>query len=153
MQRKAKRMRRRRGEEGWTFVETLIVIAIILILITTVAFYAASAFGQARVTQAKIQIETFKVALISYAIDTGTFPTQEQGLKALHEKPDTAPLPKAWRKYLEQDVPLDPWGHDYLYFNPIPDEIAASGDSYGIRCLGADGKEGGEGDNADISTW
>jgi len=136
-------------EDGWTFVETLIVIAIILILTGTVGFIAFRYIDNAKVVAARSQIETFSVALNSYLFDNGSYPTQEQGLQALWQKPSTAPIPTDWKgPYLEKDVPNDPWGHPYQYLVPGP-----SGLPFGLRSFGSDGVEGGDGNAKDITSW
>lgn len=138
-----------RSEDGWTFMETLIVIAIILILTATVGFVAINSLEKSRVAAAKIQIESLATALEAYYIDCGNYPTAEQGLSALRKKPETFPSSDGWGgPYLYKDAPKDPWGHEYEYTNPAPD-----GSPYGIRSFGADGIEGGEGKNADIKNW
>lgn len=138
-----------RSEDGWTFMETLIVIAIILILTATVGFVAINSLEKSRVAAAKIQIESLATALEAYYIDCGNYPTAEQGLGALRKKSETFPSSDGWGgPYLYKDAPKDPWGHEYEYTNPAPD-----GSPYGIRSFGADGVEGGEGKNADIKNW
>ena len=138
-----------KGSEGWSYVETLIVIAIVLVLTAVVAVTAVSSLSKARVAGAKTQIESFTVALESYYIDCGFYPSQSQGLEALRKKPDTYPVSDFWAgPYISKSVPKDPWGNEYRYLSPAPD-----GSSYGVMSLGADGLEGGEGINADISSW
>jgi len=138
-----------RSEDGWTFMETLIVIAIILILTATVGFVAINSLEKSRVAAAKIQIESLATALEAYYIDCGNYPTAEQGLGALRKKPETFPSSDGWGgPYLYKDAPKDPWDHEYEYTSPAPD-----GSPYGIRSFGADGVEGGEGKNADIKNW
>jgi len=137
------------SEQGWTFVETIIVIAIILILTGTVGFIAFRYIDSAKQVAARTQIETFSVALSSYLFDNGGYPTQEQGLSALWQKPNTAPIPSNWRgPYIEKPVPNDPWGHPYQYIVPGP-----SGLPFGVSSLGSDGLEGGEGNAKDITSW
>ncbi len=136
-------------EAGWTFIETLIVIGIVMILTSTVGFMAVRYLDKARTVAARSQIETFAMALDSYYLDCGTYPTADQGLKSLWEKPSLAPVPKGWSgPYLSKPVPADPWGNEYAYSVPGP-----SGLPFGIRSLGADGREGGEGKDADVATW
>lgn len=138
-----------RNEDGWSFMETLIVIAIILILTTTVGFMAINSLEKSRVAAAKTQIESFATAVEAYYIDCGNFPTTEQGLSALRKKPETEPSSDNWGgPYLYKDAPKDPWGNEYEYISPAPD-----GSPYGIRSFGADGIEGGEDKNADIKSW
>ena len=137
------------SESGWTFMETLIVIAIVLILTATVGFVAIGSLEKARVAGAKTQIDSFCTALESYYIDCGNYPTTEQGLEALREKPETEPSSDFWRgPYIYKKVPKDPWGNAYEYLNP-----GIEGNSFSIRSFGADGREGGEEKNADITSW
>ena len=138
-----------RNEDGWSFMETLIVIAIILILTTTVGFMAINSLEKSRVAAARTQIESFATAVEAYYIDCGNFPTTEQGLSALRKQPETEPSSDNWGgPYLYKDAPKDPWGNEYEYISPAPD-----GSPYGIRSFGADGIEGGEDKNADIKSW
>ena len=134
---------------GWTFMETIIVIAIILILTSSVGYVAVQYLDKARVATAKSQIESFSTALESYYIDCGRYPTTEQGLKALWQKPVVEPKSDNWAgPYIYKSIPLDPWGNAYEYTVP-----AFNGLPYGIRSFGADGREGGEKNDADISSW
>ncbi|MFW6293721.1 MAG: type II secretion system major pseudopilin GspG [Spirochaetota bacterium] len=136
-------------EAGWTFVETIIVIAIILVLTATVGFVAFRSLGTANVAAARSQIDTFSTALNSYLVDNRRYPTEEQGLDALWQRPSLEPVPENWQgPYLERPVPEDPWGNPYEYVAPGPDGLP-----YGIRSLGADGFPGGEGQDADIVSW
>lgn len=139
----------RKYEEGWSFVETLIVMAIVLILTAAVGFSAIKQIEKARVVTTKTQIETFCLALDSYYMDVGSYPTSEQGLEALFSKPASLTDNNNWDgPYLSKALPKDPWGNDYQYF--IPGE---NGLPYGISSFGKDGMEGGEGKNADIKSW
>ena len=91
---------------------------------------------------------TVIAALKLYKLDNGRYPTTEQGLQALVEKPTSEPIPANWKSggYLEK-MPKDPWGHDYLYLNPgIKREID-------VLSYGADGQQGGEGFDADLGSW
>lgn len=138
-----------KDDGGWTFMETLIVLAVILILTATTGFVAVGALEKARVAAAKTQMESLATALEAYYMDCGNYPTAEQGLSALRRKPETSPSSDNWGgPYLYKDAPRDPWGYDYEYTVPAPD-----GSAYGIRSFGADGREGGEGKDADIKTW
>lgn len=138
-----------KNEDGWTFMETLIVLAIILILTATVGFTAVGYLEKARNAAAKTQIESLCTALEAYYIDCGNYPTTEQGLSALRRKPESSPSSDNWTgPYLYKNVPLDPWGFEYEYMVPGPD-----GSAYGIRSFGADGKEGGTEKNSDITSW
>ena len=141
--------KRNDGEAGWTFIETMIVIGIILILTSTVGFMAFKYIGRAKEAAARSQIETFALALNAYLIDCKRYPTQEQGLDSLWEKPVLEPLPSGWNgPYVAKKIPTDPWGDKYEYRVPGP-----SGLPFGIRSLGADDAEGGDGENRDITSW
>jgi general secretion pathway protein G len=134
-------------EDAWTFIETLIVIGIIMILTASVGFAAFRYIDQAKVATTKSQIETFSMALNSYFFDTGAFPTQDEGLSALWTKPSSGG--ERWKgPYLQKAVPKDPWGNAYEYTVP-----GINGLPFGVRSFGSDGKEGGEGNAADISSW
>jgi general secretion pathway protein G len=138
-----------RGDGGWTFIETLIVMAIVMILTASVGFMAYRYVDKAKTVAAKSQIETYALALDSYFIDCGRYPTQEQGLKALGERPTVEPVPAGWNgPYVNKAIQNDPWGNAYEYTAP-----GKSGLPFGIRSLGADGKEGGNEKDVDISSW
>lgn len=127
-------------------METLIVLAIVLILSASVGFTSSRYLSTARRVSAKTQIESFKLGLLQYCLDTGAYPNQAEGLDALRRCP---PGVDAWKgPYLERDLPLDPWGHSYIYYNPGPD-----GSEFGVACLGADGQNGGRGKDEDILSW
>lgn len=136
-------------EGGWTFIETIIVIGIILILTSSVGFMAVKYLDRARSVTARSQVETLALALDSYMLDCGEYPTEEEGLSVLWEKPTSSGNSSKWNgPYLGKPVPKDPWGHDYEY--SVPGE---NGLPFGIRSNGADGVVGGEGNNADITSW
>ncbi len=140
---------RRRRQAGFTFIEIMVSMMILLILIGAAGFTYVRYISRARVVSAKNQIEAFVVSMNSYFIDNDVYPTQDQGLGALWEKPALAPAPNNWNgPYLSKPVPKDPWGHDFQYLSPGPNGLA-----YGIRSFGADGTEGGTGNNADINSW
>ena len=136
-------------ENGLTFMETIIVISIILLVAGTVTITAISLLGTSRQAVAKTQIDSFKTALETYYLKYHAYPTQEQGLDSLRKKPSLEPVPAGWDKpIVDREIPKDPWGNEYKFVVPSP-----MNDPYGIICYGADGKEGGEGDNADITSW
>ncbi len=138
--------RRRRNRQGVTLIEMLVVVTIIALFAALVAPKILGRADQARITAAKVQIQNFQGALAQYKLDVGTFPSTEMGLKALREKPDGV---ESWRgPYLPKDVPVDPWGHDYIYKFP-----GEHGDEPDIVSLGADGQNGGTEINADILSW
>jgi general secretion pathway protein G len=135
---------------GFTLLEILVVVMIITILATIVGVNVAKEPGRARVVAAKTQIGVFRQALQMYQMDQGQYPTQEQGLKALCERPQIPPLPAKYRAegYLDsRNLPKDPWNHDYIYLIPGPE-----GAPYEIVTYGSDGEIGGEGESADISS-
>jgi len=138
---------RRRSQAGVTLIEMLVVVTIIGLFIALVGPKLWSHVDEAKITAARTQIDNFQAALGAYKLDTGTFPTTEQGLIALRIKPADAPQ---WNgPYLPKDVPKDPWGVDYIY--RFPGEHG--GDEPDIICMGADRQPGGEGINADIVSW
>ena len=135
---------------GFTLLEILVVVMIITILATIVGVSVSRRPGEARVMAAKVQIAAFRTALDLYRMDQGQFPSQEQGLKALCEKPTIPPIPDKYpdEPYLRsRKVPMDPWKHDYVYLVP-----GAQGEKYEIISYGAGGEQGGEGEAADISS-
>lgn len=137
-----------KNDDGWTFMETIIVIAIILLLTATTGFVATSYLEKARKANAQTQIDTFCIALESYYIDMGNYPPEDIGLNALREKP-SATNEQAWSgPYIYKKVPKDPWGNEYHYKMP-----GENGNPYEITSYGADGLEGGEGKNEDIKSW
>lgn len=128
---------------GFTLLELLVVVAIIGLL---AAFVGPRLFGnvsKSEVTTAKAQIEAFSRALESYRLDMGEFPETSQGLQVLVTRPDESPK---WNgPYLQKEVPLDPWGHAYVYKHP-----GSQNRDYDIVSYGQDGKQGGSGDDADL---
>ncbi|MBL8966372.1 MAG: type II secretion system major pseudopilin GspG [Spirochaetaceae bacterium] len=138
-----------RTDEGWTFVETVIVVAIIAVLTGTVGFAGSKYVDLARRVSAATQIETLRLSLEAYYLDAGAYPTAGQGLEALWEKPSLAPVPAKWNgPYLDRRPAGDPWGNPFLFRRPGPEGLA-----YGISSLGADAREGGVGAAADINSW
>lgn len=138
-----------RDDGGWTFLETIVVISIILLLSGTVGIVAVGQLGRARVAVARAQLAGFALALESYALDCGSYPTEAQGLEALWARPMMAPVPEGWAgPYLMREVGADPWGNPYEYRVPGPHGLP-----YEIRSLGSDGLPGGEGRAADILSW
>lgn len=138
-----------RRREGFTLIEVLVVIVVIAILASFVAPSLFRNVGDARVAAARTQIETFGTALDAYRLDNGSYPTTEQGLGALWERPTINP-PSDWRApYLRKAVPTDPWGHEYVYLSPG----RVNPQSYDLSSMGADGRVGGDGDDADILSW
>ncbi len=140
-----------RGNAGFTLIELMIVIAIIGILSIIVVPRFMDIPQKARVEATKQQIAAFGLALDRYNLDNGIYPTTEQGLAALIERPSSEPAPMNYNEggYLKKkELPKDPWGRDYIYRSP-----GDHGNDYEIMSLGADGRDGGEGVNADIKSW
>jgi general secretion pathway protein G len=138
--------RRQRRQAGVTLIEMLVVVTIIALFAALVAPGMFSQADKARVTAARAQIKNLQTALGAYKLDTGMFPTSEQGLQALRVAP---PNVAQWAgPYLQTDVPPDPWGHPYLYKFP-----GDHGDEPDIMSYGADGVLGGEKFDADITSW
>ena len=134
-------------EAGWTFVETIIVIGIVLILTSSVGFTAFGYIDRAKSVTARNEIENYSLALSTYYLDCRQFPTEEQGLISLWEKPSSDS--RGWSgPYVTKKPGLDPWKNDYEFTVPGP-----KGLPFGIRSFGADKMEGGEGDSQDISSW
>ena len=137
--------KQKRNISGFTLIELLIVMVIISLL---AALVAPRFFGQekkAKQRGAKGQIALLESAVDTYRLDIGRYPTSEQGLKALRERPDG--IDKWDGPYLRKELPLDPWGNPYVYESP-----SEYGD-FAIMSYGADGKPGGEGMDLDIVSW
>ena len=134
---------------GFTLIEILVVIVVIAILATLVAPNIFQHVGAAKDATAKSQIEMLGAALDAYRLDNGRYPTTEQGLNALWEKPTIDPPPNWRAPYLRKPVPLDPWGHAYAYL--FPGQVNPQG--YDLVSYGEDGKPGGDGPNTDITSW
>lgn len=139
--------KRRNGRRaGITLIEMLVVVTIIALFAALVAPRMFRQSDKARVTAAHAQINSFMTALGAYKLDTGVFPSTEEGLQALRTKP--ANLDQWQGPYLPQEIPVDPWGHAYVYKYP-----GEHGDEPDVICYGADGQPGGDGTNADIVSW
>lgn len=143
-------MSRVSNQWGLTLIEILVVIVILGVMASLVGPAVFGHVGTAKTTTAKSQIELLSAALDAYRLDTGVYPTTEQGLAALREEPIAPPLVREWRgPYLRREVPLDPWGRPYIYRSP-GDENAIGFD---LLSYGLDGEAGGEGESADIVSW
>jgi len=138
--------RRRTRRAGITLIEMLVVVMIIALFAALVAPRMFKQTDKARVAAAHAQINSFMTALGAYKLDTGVFPSTEEGLQALRLKP--ANLAQWQGPYLPQDIPVDPWQHPYIYKYP-----GDHGDEPDVISYGADGQPGGDGINADIVSW
>ncbi len=138
---------RRPGIAGFTLLEMLIVMVIIGLLAGIVGPRLFGKVDSSKVQTAKTQIKMLKSAVGILQLDIGKIPSQEQGLKLLVEPPSEEPQRTAWKgPYIDNKLPLDPWNTPYVY--KVPGD---AGQPFAIVSLGADGKEGGEGLNADIT--
>ncbi len=139
------------ASSGFSLIELMIVVVILGLLAAVLVPKIMDRPDQARVTKTKVDIRNIENALKLYKLDNGRYPTTEQGLKALIEKPTSSPEPKNWKKggYLEgASAPVDAWGVEYIFRSP-----GDQGRDYEIISLGADAKEGGEEYDADIFSW
>lgn len=136
----------RHKQAGFSLIEILVVLVIMGLLIGIVAPNVIGFASKARIERVATDFHALETALKLYRLENFTYPTSEQGLEALVEKPSLAPVPKNWRKYLDEE-PKDPWGNTYLYLSP-----GENGD-FDIYTLGADGLSGGEGENKDRGNW
>lgn len=136
---------------GFSLIELMIVIVILGLMATMLVPRIMDRPDEARATVAATDIKAIESALKFYRLDNGFYPSTEQGLAALVNKPSGKPEPRNYKSggYLEGDgAPLDPWGNAYLYRAP-----GQAGRDYEIISLGADSKEGGTDANKDIKSW
>ena len=138
--------RRRRSQAGLTLIEMLVVVTIIAVFAAVVGPRVLQRADVAKKTAVRQQINSFNTALGAYKLDTSLFPSNEQGLKALREKPEGV---NGWQgPYLPQEIPTDPWNRPYIYKYP-----GEHGDEPDIISYGADGQPGGTDMNEDIVSW
>ena len=131
---------------GFTLIEVMVVIVILGVLAALVVPRVMNRPDEARAVAARQDIAAIMQSLKLYRLDNQRYPTAEQGLRALVQKPTAGPAPANWRPYLEK-LPADPWGRPYQYLNPgLHGEVD-------VLSLGADGQPGGEGKDADIGSW
>lgn len=135
----------KRLQAGFTLLELLVVMLIIGLLAGYVAPQYFRQVGKSEVKVAKAQVEALSKALDQYRLDTGHYPTGEQGLGALTSKP--ANETKWDGPYLQKAVPLDPWGNPYQYKRP------GEHGEFDLFSFGKDGQVGGSGEDADITSW
>lgn len=132
---------------GFTLIEVMVVVVILGILASIIIPKIMDKPDEARVVKAKSDIRNIESSLEIYRLDNYVYPTTDQGLDALVNKPSSNPPPPHWKQYLDR-LPMDPWGHPYQYLNP-----GTHGGSVDIWSYGADGQPGGDGINADIGNW
>ncbi len=137
-----------RARAAFTLIEIMVVIVILGLLAALVVPKLIGRTEEAKKTQTRVQIKSLQQALELFKLDNGFYPTTDQGLDALVRAPEAGRTPKNYRKggYIDR-VPKDPWGNPYVYVSP-----GQHGD-YDISSYGADGVQGGEGEDADINSW
>jgi general secretion pathway protein G len=132
------------GSQGFTLIELLVVLVIIGLLATLVAPNFIGQSEKAKPKAAMAQLQNLRNALDMFQLDVGRYPSSEEGLQALRQRPGSAPR---WAgPYLRDELPLDPWGRPYVYRSP-----GEGGGNYDLGSYGADGRSGGDGNNADIA--
>ncbi|PKF51400.1 type II secretion system major pseudopilin GspG [Enterovibrio nigricans] len=137
-----------RRQQGFTLLEIMVVIVILGVLASFVAPNLLGNVDKADQQKAVTDISTLEGAMDMYRLDNSVYPTTDQGLDALVNKPNSSPEPRSYRQdgYVKR-LPQDPWGNDYQYLNP------GEHGTIDIFTLGADGQDGGEGINQDIGNW
>jgi general secretion pathway protein G len=136
----------RRVQAGFTLIELMVVLVIIGVLAALIVPNVLDRADDARATAARTDVNNLMQALKLYRLDNQRYPSAEQGLQALVQRPSAGPQPNNWKPYLER-LPNDPWGRPYQYLNPgVKGEID-------VMSFGADGQAGGEGKNADVGSW
>lgn len=138
----------KRNAHGFTLIEVMVVVVILSILAAWVVPKIFSRPDEARLSRVKGDVRAISNALELYRLDNFVYPSTDQGLEALVKEPTNEPLPRNWKAdgYLER-VPNDPWGTPYQYLSP------GENGEYDVFSLGADGRAGGEGVNADVGNW
>lgn len=133
-------------QRGFSLIEIMVVVVILGILASIVVPKIIGRPDEARVVKAKQDILAIQNALDLYKLDNGFYPSTDQGLFALVEKPNTSPTPRNWKPYLKS-LPQDPWGRDYLYLSP------GQHSEVDVFTFGANGQPGGTGVDSEIGNW
>lgn len=135
-----------RAHSGFTLIEMLVVLVIVGMLAGLVGPKLFGRVDSSKIKTADVQVKMFKGSLETFRLDVGRFPSAAEGLQVLNTPPSEDRAKAQWRgPYLDQDLPADPWGNPYQYSVP-----GAGGQPFALYSLGADGKRGGEGADADI---
>ena len=139
-----------RRRRGFTLIELLVVIAIIATLASVIAPSIFGNVGESRRSAAKSQIQILSLALDAYRLDNDSLPTTQQGLDALRNIPTSGAVPANWKgPYVRQIIPNDPWGRPYVYISPG----ISNPNSFDLYTLGRDGRQGGSGEDSDVTSW
>lgn len=135
-------------QRGFSLIEILVVLVIMGLLISIIAPNVMGRADEARIQKVFADFSAIETALRMYRLDNYDYPSSEQGLSALVERPSLEPVPRNWKSdgYLES-LPVDPWGNPYLYLSP------GQNGPYDIFTYGADGARGGSGQNSDYGNW
>ncbi len=133
-------------QSGFSLIEIMVVVVILGILASIVVPKIINRPDEARLVKARQDVLAIQSALDLYKLDNSVYPTTDQGLLALIEKPTSNPIPPSWQLYLKS-LPKDPWGRDYLYLNP------GEHSEVDVFTFGADGQPGGTGKDAEIGNW
>ena len=139
---------RNHADAGFSLLELMVVVVILSILALVIVPRIIDRPDQARIARVQSDLAAIDSALKLYRLDNFNYPTTQQGLQALVERPTTEPIPANWASggYIDR-LPVDPWGNDYQYLNP-----GVHGD-FDIFSFGANGRPGGDGMNAEIGNW
>jgi general secretion pathway protein G len=132
---------------GFTLIEIMVVVVILGILAAVIVPRLTSKPDEARAVKAQADIRQLESALEMYKLDNFYYPSTQQGLEALVSKPSGDPQPKNWRSGYITRLPKDPWGSPYQYLQP------GNKGNFDVFSMGADGKPGGEGPDADVGNW
>ncbi|MFH2092691.1 MAG: type II secretion system major pseudopilin GspG [Pseudomonadota bacterium] len=138
------------NQAGFSFIELMVVVVILGILASAIIPRYMDKTDKAKAVKAKVDVSAIETSLKMYKLDNGIYPSTEQGLLALVEKPTTDPIPRNWSEkgYFEKgNILKDPWGNEYMYLFP------GIHNDYDIISYGADAAPGGEGINKDITSW